>query len=372
MRYAVKEIPCAQVVVMGRYRKDMGDLGTLARSIERNGQMQPIGVTPQLRLVFGERRLRAIRDVLGLKSIAAAIIDSDRPVELERDENECRKDFTPSERYAIGNAIKPVIAKRRVDRIADDAKGHKGEARDAVDRGIDGGDRTSEIAAKEAGFTSENQMRRVGVVIYSGNQELIDLMDASRVTLYTAAELAALPPGTLREAVARIQSGDKPSDVLQEAKAAQAPPPTKDAVGCEVPLAHRDVFAARRRYKVVQSQARRLQQELDRLAREVGGETLRATLTHKAQDDGSVRHHCSHLKSSARNLRETEPWAAYCPYCFDAPAGTPCTGCKGRGWVPRAVWERAAPDLKAKVLAAKGAENGCADRRSEEGEGDAA
>ena len=46
----------------------MGDLKALAASIKAVGLLQPIGVTPDLRLVFGERRPRATID--GAKTAA--------------------------------------------------------------------------------------------------------------------------------------------------------------------------------------------------------------------------------------------------------------------------------------------------------------
>ena len=42
----------------------MGDLEGLARSIEEVGLLQPIGITEDGELVFGERRLLAVRDIL--------------------------------------------------------------------------------------------------------------------------------------------------------------------------------------------------------------------------------------------------------------------------------------------------------------------
>ena len=39
----------------------MGDLTTLAGSIRQEGLLQPLGVTGRLELVFGERRIRAVR-----------------------------------------------------------------------------------------------------------------------------------------------------------------------------------------------------------------------------------------------------------------------------------------------------------------------
>lgn len=71
----LKELLIADITVGDRHRKDMGDLTALADSIRQEGLLQPIGVTEELQLVFGERRLRATRDILKRKTILARIVD---------------------------------------------------------------------------------------------------------------------------------------------------------------------------------------------------------------------------------------------------------------------------------------------------------
>jgi len=61
----LKELKITDIKVGHRHRKDMGDLTSLANSIRQDGFLQPIGVTEKLELVFGERRLRAHRDIPG-------------------------------------------------------------------------------------------------------------------------------------------------------------------------------------------------------------------------------------------------------------------------------------------------------------------
>jgi ParB-like chromosome segregation protein Spo0J len=53
----------------------MGGLTTLAESIRQEGLLQPLGVTERLELVFGERRIRAARDILKKQTILARIVD---------------------------------------------------------------------------------------------------------------------------------------------------------------------------------------------------------------------------------------------------------------------------------------------------------
>lgn len=103
----------ASIKVGDRHRKDMGDLNALAASIKLVGLLQPIGVTPGGELVFGERRLRACRDILGWSEIPARIIKIDSIVAGEFHENEVRKDFTPSERVAIERSINAELERRQ-------------------------------------------------------------------------------------------------------------------------------------------------------------------------------------------------------------------------------------------------------------------
>src|SRR4249919_3160917 len=88
-------------IVTGRsYRTAMGDIKALAANIAEIGLLQPIGITPDQRLIFGSRRLAAYR-LLERQTIPARVIDMDRIILGTYAENEMRKDFTMSERMAI-------------------------------------------------------------------------------------------------------------------------------------------------------------------------------------------------------------------------------------------------------------------------------
>jgi ParB family transcriptional regulator, chromosome partitioning protein len=78
-----------------RFRREMGDVAALARSIEEIGLLHPIVVTPANQLVCGARRLEAAR-LLGWRGIPARIVDIEAIVFGEQAENEVRKDFDMS------------------------------------------------------------------------------------------------------------------------------------------------------------------------------------------------------------------------------------------------------------------------------------
>ena len=58
----------AEIIVGTRHRRDMGDLASLSRSIADVGLLHPIVVTPDSRLIAGERRLRACTSMDGRRS----------------------------------------------------------------------------------------------------------------------------------------------------------------------------------------------------------------------------------------------------------------------------------------------------------------
>jgi ParB/RepB/Spo0J family partition protein len=112
----LNEIKIAEISVGSRHRKEMGDLKSLAESIRQEGMLQPIGVTEDFQLVFGERRLRAMKDILKKRTILAHIVDVTSIINGEYAENVVRKDFTASERVAIGRSIERRLGNRQGQR----------------------------------------------------------------------------------------------------------------------------------------------------------------------------------------------------------------------------------------------------------------
>ena len=94
-------VSIAEIIVGERRREEFGNLVELAMSIEKHGPIHPIVIDSENRLVAGERRLRACREVLGWDVILArdfgALTDTERR-EIELEENLHRKDLTAYER----------------------------------------------------------------------------------------------------------------------------------------------------------------------------------------------------------------------------------------------------------------------------------
>jgi ParB-like chromosome segregation protein Spo0J len=187
------EIPCDQIRIGERHRKDMGDLEVLAASIATEGLLQPVGITEENLLVFGERRLRAVRDVLKQATIAARIVRVSSILAGEYAENEIRKNFTPSERVAIGKAIEAEIGSRQGLRTDQGLVGNCAQVASGV--------KTREIAAAKAGFDSPRTYERAKKVVEKAVDEVLAQMDSGDLSISAAAVIAEQPLEAQREIV---------------------------------------------------------------------------------------------------------------------------------------------------------------------------
>lgn len=184
------EIEIDRIVIKPRFRVHIGDLAPMMESIRRIGVLQPIGVDKDNVLVFGERRVEACRR-LGMKTIPARIIDMDA-LEAEHDENECRLNFSMSERVAIGRAIEERYGERR--------GGDKKSKAKNLAFDPNAGNKTDSIAAKQAGFGNPETYRQAKRVVDQGAPELVAAVDAGAVSISAAATIAEIAPIEAEEA----------------------------------------------------------------------------------------------------------------------------------------------------------------------------
>jgi ParB-like chromosome segregation protein Spo0J len=173
----LKSLKIAHIKLGTRHRKDMGDLQSLADSIKEEGLLQPIGVTEKFELVFGERRLRAHKEILKRNTILARIVDVSSILAGEYAENEIRKDFTPSERVQIANALEKQLPNRN----------GVPKARQKIDKLR--GQRTDNYVAAKAGFGNHQTYRQAAKVVKNGTSRLIQAMDSGRVSISAASIL---------------------------------------------------------------------------------------------------------------------------------------------------------------------------------------
>lgn len=96
-----------------RHREDFGDLDALAASIERDGLLQPITITPDGMLICGARRLATIRR-LGWKTVNVWVRSGiSTPLGLllaEQDDNLLHKPLTRTEEATLYAELKALMA----------------------------------------------------------------------------------------------------------------------------------------------------------------------------------------------------------------------------------------------------------------------
>jgi hypothetical protein len=133
------------------------------------------------------------------------VFDIDSLIRGEHDENELRKDFTPSERVEMGRAVKAERGERRGgDRKSGGAKSNANIFANDPPRKK----RTDAQVAKAVGFGNETTYRQAQKVVADGVPALVEAMDAGEVSISTAAKVAALP----KEEQAEILSPEAEED----------------------------------------------------------------------------------------------------------------------------------------------------------------
>ena len=128
-----------------RHRQDVGDVKTLAASIDKLGLLHPVVVDAKGRLVAGARRLAAVRS-LGWKDVPVRVVrtltDAVAALTAERDENTERKAFMPSELVSIARVLEPLERAEAKARQGTRTDRHPGKLPESTK-----GDRRDKLAA---------------------------------------------------------------------------------------------------------------------------------------------------------------------------------------------------------------------------------
>src|SRR5699024_8411891 len=178
-----------------RHRADLGDITELAASINDQGLLQPITITPEGVLVCGRRRLAAIQQ-LGWRTVNVWVRSgiSDRLGHLlaEQDENTHRKALNQIEAAALYRELKALMAEDAQRRQA------ASQFSTAHQPGTDGGGKFPPPSTEAKGKAREHAAAMIGGASYK-TLEKIDAMQ----------RIADDPdqPETLREQVAAELSG---------------------------------------------------------------------------------------------------------------------------------------------------------------------
>ena len=172
---AVSDLPIAAIRVEGRFRRELGDIASLADSIAEVGLLHPIVVTPDHRLIAGARRLHAMRK-LGRTHVPAHVVPLADILRGEFDENAVRADFLPSEFVAIKRALEDEERRQARDRQGTRTDKHPGKLPESS-KG-----RVNEKIAKAAGV-GRRTLEKAEAVVAAAEREpgrfgfLIEEMD---------------------------------------------------------------------------------------------------------------------------------------------------------------------------------------------------
>lgn len=404
MQYQFREVPVADVVVGDRVRKQLDEIDRLAEAIDSTFLQQPIGVTPGLNLIWGHRRLEAVKR-LGWETVPAVVVDAANPLALELMENTCRHELPISDRALAAAEVIRQMEERR-------GKPTSGKLIVANWPQLERGEKTREYAARLTGFRSASTLRRAIAVAESGDGDLIDCMDDGSASIAACAEAVDLgrdaqvglvglvrggagthdvaqflkdrrpvetlsPPangksgggggkggGGRQPGASRTAEGDEAEDdepafaatpgELEREGDAWVPPPAieglqSDPAGLPIPGRLQETFAAVERFRELELYLRKAQMMIDAVASGPGGEQYVRQLLHKARkgDGDDLRHTCEHVANAINKVLAYRPHAASCPYCEHEGKRNPgCKACLGLGWVTKGTWDAAPEDYR--------------------------
>lgn len=113
------KIAIDQIKIGKRHRRDIGDTSKLMVSMSRVGLLHPVVLDKNHNLVSGFRRLETAKllewDAIPFV-VADSVTDAITHLVAERDENICRKDFTPSEAVALGKVLEEMERPKAAER----------------------------------------------------------------------------------------------------------------------------------------------------------------------------------------------------------------------------------------------------------------
>lgn len=168
-----------KIVVNGRIRKDFGNIEELANDIRENGLINPPVVTPDMELIAGERRLRAMK-YLGWPQVEVRVMtvqDAFHQFKLEISENENRKDFTFSERRMWVDRLR-----EEYQRIAEANSAANGFGDTSVAHATLVG-RVDDKVADETGFGSARTLHKSDYIAEHANEEMIRQLDEGQLSI---------------------------------------------------------------------------------------------------------------------------------------------------------------------------------------------
>lgn len=132
----VVDVPLGEIIQDLEFRQELGDIAGLAKQIADQGLLQPIMLNTAKKVVFGRRRLEAVKS-LGWPTIPAIIrVDAEELPEREAEliENLARKDHTWWERAQLEERIFRLKKEKNPDWSNREQAEYLGESHTSVNR----------------------------------------------------------------------------------------------------------------------------------------------------------------------------------------------------------------------------------------------
>lgn len=211
--------------VVDRHRKDFRDLDSLAASIKELGVLAPVLIDPDLRLIDGERRVRAAKS-LGMETIPTRIVsnltEATDLLKAERDANLCRQEMTVSEKVSLARRIEELERPKALERMSERGKagaesrwggGGSTEPTPSAPR------RSSDTAAEAAGLSRATYERAKKVMDAATNPEEEPEVQAAAKEAVAAMDRGGSVRAALRsvdEAKGKAASPERPALALPQ------------------------------------------------------------------------------------------------------------------------------------------------------------
>ena len=313
-----------KIVVGDRIRKDFGDIKELAEDIKENTLLNALVVTPSgngdgtYLLIAGERRLRACKS-LGYKAVtvnSVGVDDAEQALMMEISENECRKEFTKTERLEYA---------RRLARL-EKAKSEQGKRTDLAQDVVQGERNRAANAVAQTLGTNRETLRQEQFI--ADNSDLLDPADfadwdegklstnKAYQRIKAAKEQAERERDDARETVALVQ---RVSDALKRER--DDAREEVEALGEDIGDLQREVAALEKQadkayevgYRAAEASAAKHAAQPQVVTREVESEAARNLIKRyesesrrHAEEYESLRHRYESVKSELDHVRKAQ------------------------------------------------------------------
>ena len=322
-------------------RREMGDITGLSESIAKNGQLQAIGIDKNDNLIFGSRRLEAVK-ALGLDWVVATVVpdghDMARALLAEFAENEDRKAYTISERVDIGRKIEESLRETtevpvpkgavragsetiRVPVSKDHVPEPIGEAGEAG-YGSKGYTKESLAAAKAVGVNKET---------YNKAKKVVEAAEADPTLKPIVEEMDKT--GKVTKALEAIEERKTKAQSL------------KDTVGTEVPPLLRDVFGDKKWLVEATEACELIAKDIERVARAAQGKGPAYPWMLTGQILGDLKAAKDAIEAAKVLIESGRPHVV-CGECGgkgkildEEKTAQTCVDCRGCGWMPKHRYE---------------------------------